>query len=330
MTSRIHRRGACLRLAVAAGLALAATAGFPQSAYKPTQTVQLVVGFPAGGVTDVVARIMADEMRKEFGQPVIVVNRPGASGTVGAASVAKAAPDGHTLLFIPSTHTSTPAMRKEMPYDASEDFTAINLLVTAPNLLVVRADSPWKNLAEFVADAKKRPDGIQYASSGIGVSTHLGGEQFQQLAGVKLYHVPFKSSTDPVRALLANEVPASISALNAAMPFVKEGKLRVLGVASAQRSRFLPDAPTFEEQGLKGMRSETWIGVVGPAKMPPAMVASLNQFFRKTLARPDVQERIATAGAEPVGVEGDAFLRQIRVEVELNRKLANIAGIKPE
>jgi len=292
--------------------------------------VQLVVGFPAGGVTDIVARIMGDEMRKEFGQPFIVVNRPGASGSVGANTVAKAPADGHTLLFIPSTHTSTPAMRKEMPYDASEDFTAINLLVTAPNLLVVRADAPWKNLSDFVADAKKRPGGIQYASSGIGVSTHLGAEQFQQLAGIKLYHIPFKSSTEPVRALLANEVSVSISALNAALPFVKEGRLRVLGVASATRSRFMPEAPTFEEQGFKGMRSETWIGVVGPAKMPAAMVASLNQFFRKTLAKPEVQERIAAAGAEPVGVEGEAFLKQIRHEVELNRELAKLAGIKPE
>lgn len=325
------RRDACTRLlALASGSLILGGPALAQSAYKPTQPVQLVVGFVAGGVTDVIARIMAEEMKKEFGQAFVVMNRPGASGTVGATFVAKAPPDGHTLLFIPSTHTSHPAMRKEMPYDTSEDFTAINLLVTAPNLLVVRADAPWKNLAEFVADAKKRPGGIQWASSGIGVSTHLGGEQFQHLAGIKLYHVPYKSSTEPVRALIGNEVAASISALNAAMPFIKEGRLRALGVASAQRSRFLPDVPTFEEQGFKGMRSETWIGVVGPAKMPPAMVATLNDFFRRTLAKPEVLEKIATAGAEPVGTEGEAFLKQIRHEVELNKELVKLAGIKPE
>jgi tripartite-type tricarboxylate transporter receptor subunit TctC len=301
-----------------------------QSAYKPTQSVQVVVGFGAGGVTDVIARIMAEEMKKEFGQSFVVMNRPGASGVLGAQYVAKAAPDGHTLLFIPSTHTSHPALRKEMPYDTVEDFTAIDLLVTAPNLLVVRADSPWMNMADFVADAKKRPNAIQYASSGIGVSTHLGAEQFQHLAKIKLYHVPYKSSTDPIRALLAGEVTASFSALNAAMPFIKSGRLRVLGVASEKRSQLLPEGPTFEEQGLKGMRSETWIGVIGPAKMPPAMVAAMNQFFRKTLARPDIVEKIAIAGAEPVGIQGDAFMKLMREEVELNRQLAKIADIKAE
>jgi tripartite-type tricarboxylate transporter receptor subunit TctC len=327
---KVTRRGAGTRLlALAGGLTLGLDA-HAQSAYKPTAPVQLVVGFIAGGVTDVVARIMSEEMQKEFGQAFVVMNRPGAAGILGANFVAKAPPNGQTLLFIPSTHTAHPALHKAMPYDTLEDFTAINLLVTAPNLLVVRADAPWKNLAEFVADAKRRPDGIQWASSGIGVSTHLGGEQFQYLAGIKLYHVPYKSSTEPVRALLAGEVAASISALNAALPFVKTGKLRVLGVASEKRSKFLPDSPTFEEQGYKGMRSETWIGVVGPAKMPPAMVSALNQFFRKTLARPDVLERIATAGAEPVGTEGEAFQQQIRHEVELNKQLVQLAGIKAE
>lgn len=318
------------RLCIACAAAAMMTAAPAQNAYKPTQPVQLVVGFAAGGVTDVVARIMAEEMKKEFGQAFLVINKPGASGVVGAQFVAKAAPDGHTLLFIPSTHTATPAMRREMPYDATEDFTAINLLVTAPNMLVVRADAPWKNLAEFVADAKKRPGAIQYASSGVGVSTHLGVEQFQHLAGVKLYHVPFKSSTDPVRALLGGEVNTAVSALNAALPFIKSGQLRVLAVASQKRSQFLPDAPTFVEQGYAGMISETWIGVVGPARLPAATVASLNQFFRKTLARPEVLQKINTAGAEPVGVEGEAFLKQMRHEVDLTKQLVKLADIKPE
>ncbi len=301
-----------------------------QEGYRPTQPVQLLVGFNAGGVTDVIARIMAEEMRKEFGQQFLVVNRPGGSGIVAAQAVARAAPDGQTLLFIPSTHTSHPALRKEMPYETADDFTAINLLVTAPNLLVVRADAPWKNLAEFIADAKARPNAIQWASSGIGVSTHLGGEQFQHLAGIKLYHVPYKVSTDPIRAVIAGEVGASISALNAAMPFVKNGRLRVLGMASEKRSQFLPEAPTFEEQGLKGMRSDTWIGVVAPARLPPAITQALNQFFRKALARPDVLEKITAAGAEPVGLEGEPFMNQIRHEVELNKQLVKIAGIKAE
>lgn len=329
MTVRLTRRRLLQGLAAAG----AATTGAvrAQSSYRPSQPVQLIVGFTAGGVTDVIARLMSEEMKKEFGQAFVVINKPGANGVIGAQFVAKAPPDGQTLLFIPSTHTSNPALRKEMPYDTANDFTAINLLVTAPNLLVVRADSPWKSLAEFVADAKRRPPGaIQWASSGIGVSTHLGGEQFQHMAGIKLYHVPYKSSTEPVRALLANEVSASISALNAALPFIKEGRLRALGVASGKRSRFLPDGPTFEEQGYAGMRSETWIGVVGPPKMPASLVNALNQFFRKALTRQDVIDRIYTAGAEPVDLQGADFDRQIRMEVELNRQLVQIAGLKAE
>jgi len=301
-----------------------------QAAYQPAAPVQLVVGFNAGGVTDIVARIFAEAMQKEFGQPFLVINKPGAAGMIGAQFVANSAPNGQTLLVIPSTHTSNPALRKEMPYDAAEDFTAINLLVTAPNLLVVKSDAPWKNLQEFIADAKRRPDAIQWASSGVGVSTHLGGLLFEHLAGVKLYHVPYKSSTDPVRAVVAGEVQASVSALNAALPFIKDGKLRVLGVASEKRSEFLPDAPTFAEQGLKDMRSETWIGIVGPAKMPQDMVSSLNAFFRQALARPDVQAKIAAAGAEPVGIEGDAFQDVIRREVKLNKQLLESAGVKAE
>jgi tripartite-type tricarboxylate transporter receptor subunit TctC len=278
----------------------------------------------------VVARIMTPELQKEFGRPFVVENRPGAAGIIGAEQVARSPADGYTLIFIPSTHTVHPALRKEMPYDTVGDFTAITLLVTAPNLFIVRADAPWRDLKEFIAEAKASPDAIQWASSGIGVSTHLGGELFQYLAGIKLYHVPYKSSTQPVEAVMAGQVRASISALNAALPHVRSGRIRALAVATAKRSAFLPDVPTFEELGVKDMRSETWIGVLAPAKLPPAIAGRLNRFFMEMIARPDMKERFAALGAEPVGVELDKFSALMRSEVELNGRIVRAANIKPE
>lgn len=309
--------------------ALTATGVVAQEAY-PIRPVRIVVAFPPGGVTDIIARVMAPEMQKEFGQPFIVDNRPGAAGLIGAEYVAKAAPDGHTLFFIPSTHTVHPALRKEMPYDTVRDFTAITLLVTGPSLLIVRSDAPWRDLNEFIAEAKAKPDAIQWATSGIGVSTHLGGELFQRLAGIKLYHVPYKVSSQPVEAVMSGQVRAAVSALNAAMPHIKSGRIRALAVATEKRSTLLPDVPTFEEFGVKGMRNETWIGVLAPAKLPPAIAARLNQFFMKMIVRPDMRERFATLGAEPVGVELEKFAALMRAEVELNRQIVSSANIKPE
>lgn len=300
-----------------------------QDAY-PSRPVRIVVGFPPGGVTDVIARILAPELQKEFGQPFVVENKPGAAGVIGADLVAKSPADGHTLLFIPSTHLVHPALRKDIPYDSVGDFTAITLLVTAPNLFIVRADAPWKDLKDFIAEAKAKPDAIQWASSGIGVSTHLGGELFQHLAGIKLYHVPYKSSTQPVESVISGQVRAAVSALNAALPHIKTGRIRALAVATEKRSAFLPDTPTFEELGVKGMRSDTWIGVLAPAKLSPAIATRLNRFFMAAIARPDMKERIAALGAEPVGVELDKFAALMRNEVEVNTRIVRAANIKPE
>lgn len=309
--------------------AVMAAAVVAQDAY-PTRPVHIIVAFPPGGVTDVVARLMASELQKEFGQPFVVENRPGAAGMIGAEYVAKAKPDGYTLFFIPSTHLVLPALRKEMPYDTVGDFTAITLLVTGPSLFIVRADAPWRNLKEFMADAKARPDAIQWASSGIGVSTHLGGELFQHLAGIKLFHVPYNGSSQPVQAVIAGQVGAAVSAVNASLPHIKSGRIRALAVATGKRSSFLPDVPTFEELGVTGMRNETWIGVLAPAKLPRSIAVRLDQFFMKTIARADMKERFVAIGAEPVGVELEQFAAQMRAEAELNRKIVNGANIKPE
>lgn len=306
-----------------------ATAVMAQDVY-PSRPVHVIVAFPPGGVTDVVARLMASEMQKEFGQPFVVENRPGAAGMIGAEYVAKAKPDGYTLFFIPNTHLVLPALHNEMPYDSLNDFTAITLLATGPSLFIVRSDAPWRNLKEFIADAKARPNGIQWASSGIGVSTHLGGELFQYLADIKLFHVPYNGSSQPVQAVIAGQVSAAISALNASLPHIKSGRVRALAVATEKRSSFLPDVPTFEELGVTGMRNETWIGVLAPAKLPRSIAVRLNQFFMKTIARPDMTERFAAIGAEPVGVELEKFAALMRAEAELNRQIVTRANIKLE
>lgn len=309
--------------------ALIATAVAAQEAY-PHRPVRIIVAFPPGGVTDVIARVMAPELQKEFGQPFVVENKPGASGMIGAEQVARAKPDGHTLFFIPNTHLVLPALRKQIPYDTVADFTPLTLLVTGPSLFIVRSDAPWRNLKEFIADAKARPDGIQWASSGIGVSTHIGGELFQHLAGIKLFHVPYNGSSQPVEAVMAGQVSAAVSALNASKPHIKSGRIRALGVATEKRSTLLPDVPTFEESGVKGMRNETWIGVLAPAKLPDAIALRLDQFFMKMIARADMKERFATLGAEPVGVELEKFGALMRAEMELNRKIVSSANIKPD
>jgi len=305
------------------------TAVIAQDKY-PTRPVRIIVGFPPGGVTDVLARLMAPEMQKEFGQPFVVENRPGASGMVGANEVAKAKPDGHTLFFIPSTHLVLPALQKNIPYDTLNDFTAITLVATGPSLWVVRSDAPWLTLKEFIADAKKRPNAIQWATGGIGTSVHLGGEYFQSLAGIKLYHVAYKGSPASVQAVMAGQVSASCSAVNSALPQIKAGRIRALGVMSEKRSIFLPDVPTFEELGVKGMRNETWLGVLAPAKLPRSIAVTLDQFFMKAIARPDMKERMVAIGAEPVGVSLDKFAALMREEAELDRRIVKEANIKVE
>jgi len=309
--------------------AVMTNAAMAQEAY-PNRPVHIIVAFPPGGVTDVIARLMAAEMQKEFGQPFVVENRPGAAGMIGAEYVARAKPDGYTLFFIPNTHLVLPALRKALPYDSVGDFTAITLLATGPSLFIVRADAPWRDLKEFIADAKAKPNAIQWASSGIGVSTHLGGELFQHLADIKLFHVPYNGSSQPVQAVMAGQVSAAVSALNASLPHIKSGRVRALAVATEKRSNLLPDVPTFEELGVTGMRNETWIGVLAPAKLPRALAVRLNQFFMATIARADMNERFVAVGAEPVGVELEKFAALMRAEAELNRKIVTGANIKPE
>ncbi|MBI2316159.1 MAG: tripartite tricarboxylate transporter substrate binding protein [Betaproteobacteria bacterium] len=229
---------------LSAGLALAA-GGVPAQGPYPSKPIRVVVSFGPGGVTDILARLLAPEIQKNLGQPVVVENVAGATAIIGTSAVARAVPDGHTLLFTSNAHTINPALRKQLPFDTVKDFTPITLLAASPNMLIVRADSPIKSVADYIAAAKAKPGEITYAFSGIGTSLHIAGAQFAQITGTKYNPIPYKTSAESIGAVASGQTDSSWSAVNAALPFIKGGKVRALAVASEKRTSFAPEIPTF-------------------------------------------------------------------------------------
>ena len=311
------------------GLAFAAHEAAAQSAY-PAKPIRVVVSFGPGGVTDILARLLAPEIQKDWGQPVVVENVAGATAIIGTAAVARAAPDGYTLLVTSNAHTINPALRKQLPFDTVKDFTPITLLAAAPNMLVVRADSPIKTVADYIAAAKSKPGEITFAFSGIGTSLHIAGEQFAQITGTKYNAIPYKTSAESIGAMVSGQTDSSWSAVNAALPFIKSGKARALAVASDKRTGFAPDVMTFDELGVKGMKSETWLAALAPANLPAPIAAKLSGEFISLINRSDIRERILRLGAEPVGIELDKFAALIKEEIEMYKGIVQAGGIKPE
>ncbi len=311
-----------------AGLSVKISAARAQDAW-PSRPIRIVVPFGPGGVTDVLARLLSVDMQKNLGQPILVVNTPGAAGMIGGASVARAAPDGYTILFTSNAHTINPALRKELPYDTIKDFTPLVLLAAAPNMLVVRADSSITSVADYIAMGKAKPGEVNFATSGVGTSLHIAGEQFSQITGARFNHVPYSASNQSIQAVLAGDVVSSWSAVNSALPFVKAGRLRALAVAQEKRSRFAPDVPTFAELGVPGMKSETWLGALGPAGLPTSIAERLAAELGGLIRRPDLHERILGLGAEPVGTALQRFDAQIRQEIDMYRGIVKAADIKP-
>jgi tripartite-type tricarboxylate transporter receptor subunit TctC len=318
-----------MRTLLAFIVAFAASASFAQGAY-PSRPIRMVVGFPPGGIADVLARIVGPEMQKEWGQPVIVDNRAGAGGVIGADFVAKSAPDGYTLLLAPGNHTINAAVLPKLPFDAVASFTPITLLASAPNMLVVRADSPVKNVNDFISMAKAKPGAVTYATSGIATTVHIAGELLANTAGVKLNHIPYKGSAASVTGLLGGDVDASFSAVNAVLPHLKSGRLRGVAVANDVRSAFVPEVPTFTESGVNGVSIGTWLGVLGPADLPRPLAQKLDGFLVALIGRPDIRERILGLGAEPIGMELEKFGALMQNEVAVYTRIARSANIKPE
>jgi tripartite-type tricarboxylate transporter receptor subunit TctC len=297
----------------------------------PVRPVQLVVTVPPGGAADPIARVIAAKLADSLGQPVIVVNRAGASGTTAAAGVAKSPPDGYTLLLNTiSTHGIGPHLYANLPYDPVKDFAPVILAARLPLLMTVAASLPAQSVADVVALAKAQPGQLAFASSGTGGAPHLSGELFKVLAGIDILHVPYRGSGPAVVDLVAGRVPIMFDAAPSLLPFIVSGQVRPLAAASRERHRLLPDTPTFAELGYARMDIALWYGVEAPAATPPAIVQRLNADLVRILDMPDIRKNFADQGADVGGGSPAAFDAFIRDEIARWGAVMKEAGIKPE
>ena len=307
----MHRRTILL---AASAAALLGTSAHAQEPY-PSKPIKLVVGYAPGGSTDITARLISDKLRAELGQPVVVENKPGAGGNIGADAVVRAAPDGYTLLLAAAAQiVVNPSLYKNMPFNPLKDLAPITQLQTDHNLMVVTPGIPATNLKEFIAYAKANPKGVTFASPGGGTPAHLAGELMNQVAGLTMQHVPYKGSGPALNDLLAGHVTMAIDNMPAFLPQVKAGKLRAIAVASPKRASAAPDIPTFDEAGLKGYTVSAWKGLMAPAATPPAIIQRLHAAAVKVLADPEIRSRMIAMGAEPVGDTPEQFGKTLREE----------------
>jgi tripartite-type tricarboxylate transporter receptor subunit TctC len=325
----VLRRRAALALGTLALLAAWAPAPATAQADYPTGPVTLVVPFPAGGSTDLVARLVAAGMSKNLGQQVVVENRGGAGGNIGAAAVTRAAPDGYTILMgTVATQALNPALYKKMPYDAVEDFAPISLLALIPNVLVVNPDFPARSVPELIDLLKAHPGEYSYASSGNGTPLHLSGELFKTLAGVDMVHVPYKGAGPALVDVIAGHVPIMFDNLPPSLEQIRAGKLRGLAVTTATRSPALPDLPTIAEAGVPGYEAKNWYGILAPAATPPAVVEKLNRQINDILRAPDFVEAVAKQGAEAEGGTSSEFKQYLQSEIAKWTKVIRSAGVQ--
>jgi len=316
-------------LFVSAATSLAHAAGNATASY-PNRPVRVIVPYTPGGSSDAVARLLGQKLSELLGQQFVIDNRGGAAGSIGREVVAKATPDGYTLLVGDSPHTINVHVLRHVPYDPIRDFTPISLIATASQVFVVNPAFPAKTLKEFIAAATAQPGRINYGSGGSGSITHLTGELFKLAAHVDLTHVPYKSIANAITDVIAGQVPAAFPTMPSAVPHVKAGRLRALAVSSAKRSNVLPDVPTFEESGVSGMIVNNWFGVFGPARLPGPIVATSNGAVVKALNSADVRARMAALSLEIVGSTPQEFDKHVRAELEKWGKVVKAAGIKPE
>jgi tripartite-type tricarboxylate transporter receptor subunit TctC len=324
MQSNVSRRQA---LACTAALAMAGGIGLAHADTWPSKPVTLVVPFPAGGTTDVLARALADRLSPALGQTVVVESKPGAGATLGADVVAKAKPDGYTLLVGAVHHTIASSVYKKLPYDFQKDFQPLTVIALVPNVLVVNASLPAKNVAELVALGKTAKPELSYGSNGNGTAQHLIGTQFENLTGVKLLHVPYKGSGPLTTDLLGGQVTMSFDTITPVLPHIKAGKLRALAVTTGKRSSALPDVPTLAESGLKGFDTGTWFGVLAPAATPKEVTARLSTEMIKIIQSPEFRKRMEEIGAEPIGNTPEQMAQQIKDDTERFGKLVRQANV---
>jgi len=308
----MNRRIASLTLALALSLVsmLAAAQAWPS---KP---IKYIVPFAPGGTTDILGRTIADKLSIALGQPVVIENKPGAGGGLGAEFVAKAAPDGYTIMGgTISTHAINASLYKDLPYDPVKNFVPITLIARVPNMLVINPNVPAKNVQELVALLKANPGKYTFASSGNGTSQHLSGELFKIQAGVDMQHIPYKGSPPALQDVMGGQVTMTFDNITTAWPLAKDGKLRAVAVTTAKRSSIAPEVPTLAEAGLPGYEIGSWQGVFAPAGTPPEIVKRLNAEIVKIINSPDVQQRLSTLGAEPAPNTPEEFAAMVKLEV---------------
>lgn len=310
-----------------AGLALAGLAQAASAQSWPAKPVTLVVPFPPGGTTDVLARALGSALSKNLGQSVIVDNRPGAGATIGADAVAKAKPDGYTLLMGAVHHTIASSVYKKLPYDFQKDLAPITTVAVVPNVLVVQASTPANNVAELVTLLKAQPDKATFGSNGNGTAQHLIGAQFQAQTGVVLTHIPYKGSGPMATDLLGGQILLSFDTITPVLQHIRSNKLRALAVTTSTRSPALPEVPTLEEAGLKGFNIGTWFGVLAPVATPRDIVVRLNTEMVKVIQSPEFVKRMEEIGAQPVGNKPEEMARQIKSETDKFADLVKSAKV---
>jgi tripartite-type tricarboxylate transporter receptor subunit TctC len=330
----MKRRTLALGLPVA-GAAAAVAALAPQAVLAqswPARPVRLVIPFPAGGATDIIGRLFAQKLGAALGQQVVVDNKPGAGGTLGADIVAKAAPDGYTLLLsTSSTHSIGPALNPKLPYDAFRDFTPVAMVATAPSVLVVGKDFPAATAQELVSLLKRNPGKYNFGSSGIGTYPHLSAEMFKWRAGgLFVVHIPYRGTGLVITDLVAGQIAFLMDSIVSAQPHIKDGKVRPLAVTGQRRSPSLPQVPTMAEVGIPNLVLANWFGFFLPPGSPPEVVQRLNRELNTIVGQPDIVERMGNFGAEPGGGTPEQFARLVREEHDGWKALIARAGIKPE
>ena len=296
----------------------------------PNRPVRVVVGFPAGGPTDVIARLVAQKLSDSLGQQFVVENTPGAGGNTASGQVSRATPDGYTIMAISTGFMVNPSLYAKVPYDPIKDFSAVTLVAASPNVVVVTPSVPARTLPELVQLVRDNPGKYSYAGPGVGSTPQLGGELFRLTYKLDLVHVPFTGAAPAVQSTIGGHTPIAFTALPSSLSAIQSGQVRAIGVAAAERAEQIPDVPTFAEQGVKGQEADTLTGIVAPAGTPKEIVELLSREIAKSVAQPDVRERLATLGFKPVASTPDEFTARIKLEMNKWGKVVRDANLRIE
>jgi tripartite-type tricarboxylate transporter receptor subunit TctC len=322
-------RGFLRAIAIFIALLMSSAAATAEDTY-PSRPVHILVPYPAGGGVDIVARSLGDKLSKHWGQPVVIENRPGAGGVIASQAVATSPKDGYMLIVVASGHATNPFLYAHLPYDTFKDFTPISLLGSSPNILLVRADSPFKTLADLLAEARKKPGSLSYGHAGNGTSTYLAGELLKSLAKVDLTGIPYKGGAPAINDLLGGHLPISFNNAPESLGQITSGTLRALAVTTATRAPFLPNVPTMAEAGVPGYDTAVWWGLLGPSNMPANVTGKIAKDTAEAMKSPVIKDRLIKLGATSIGSSPQEFGRLIKSDYDKWGPIIKAAGIKAE